>query len=180
MDEYIKELINNVENLNNEYKNLNEEILNCNPYSIKEIIQSNYAPSIYDQNMYPDIQYYSLLNIINFKTFCDKFNSSLENKKKYALINILINKGNDVNKGAIKMKSLYNINKLENILLKMYSFKISREKGKSIILKNELNNIVEFYNEINSLKINDEEIFINECLLSIISSVISIHLFKSL
>ena len=165
IDDYIKEIINDnekIEKMNNEYKKMNDEILNCDPQSMKEIIQSNYDPSLYDQKKYPDIQYYSVSNIVNLNTFQDKFNSSLENKKKYALTNILINKNLDINKGAIKMKYLNNINKLGNLLLNMYSFKISREKGKNTTLKKELNEIIEIYNEINSLKINDEEEFIKE------------------
>ena len=159
IDDYIKEFINNNENiekLNEEYNKLNGELLNCNPENMKEIIQSNYSPLIYDQKKYPDIQYYSVSNIINQKTFNDKFNSSIENKNKYALINILINKNLDINKGALKMKYLDNINKLGNILLNIYSFKISRDKGKNLILKNELAHIVETYNEINSLNTNEE------------------------
>ena len=162
IDEYIKEIIKDNEKINNEYKKLNKEIINCDPFSMKEIIQSNFDPSLYDQKQYPDIQYYFVSDNVNINTFNDKFNSFEENKKKYALTNILINKNFDINKGAIKMKYLDNINKLGNLLLNIYSFKISREKGKNITLKKELNNIIEIYNEINSLKINDEETFVND------------------
>ena len=148
INEYIKEIIldkEKIEKINNDYIKLNNEILNCNPESMKEIIQSNYSPSLYDQKKYPDIQYYFASDNVNINTFHDKFNSFEENKKKYALTNILINKDFDINKGAIKMKYLDNINKLGNLLLNIYSFKISREKGKKITLQNELNNIIEFF-----------------------------------
>ena len=45
-------------------------------------------------------------------------------------------------------------------LEKINSFKISREEGKTKLLKDELTNIVEVYNEINPTKIKEEE-FIN-------------------
>jgi hypothetical protein len=55
---------------------------------------------------------------------------SEDNKKKYALINILINKDMEMAQNAINMKNLLNINNLVNLLLNIYSFKISREDAK--------------------------------------------------
>ena len=57
--------------------------------------------------------------------FINKFNSSEDNKKKYALINLLINKDIEVTKNAIKMKNLISINKLTNLLLNIYSYKMN-------------------------------------------------------
>ena len=159
VDEYIKEIITkeNIEKMNKEYRDINKELVNCNPQNMKEIIQSNYDPSIYDKDKYPDIQYYSITEAVNLETFKDTFNSSEENIKKYALINLLINKDSDMSKGALKMECLTNINKLENILLNKYSYKISREKAKRVKLKDEIQNIVKTFNEINSLKLNEED-----------------------
>jgi hypothetical protein len=129
VDKFITDIINNKDNnerLNNDYKQLNNKLLNFNPQSIKEIIQSNYPPSIYSQETYPDIQYYNVSKIINMETFIEKFNSSEENKNKYALINILINKDSELTKNAKNMKSLFAIYKLVNLLLTIYSYKISR------------------------------------------------------
>ena len=107
VDEYINGIITkeNIEKMNKEYNNINTKLLNFNPQSMKEIIQSNYEPSIY-LNKYPDIQYYSISKVVNFKSFSDKFNSSEENKKKYALINLLVNKDDEITKGALKMINL--------------------------------------------------------------------------
>ena len=140
VNDYILEIIynkNNIEQLNKDYKQLNDQLLNLNPLSIKEIIQSNYDPSIYPKDIYPDIQYYTFSIIQDFNTFAQKFNSSDENKKKYALINILINKEDVLTKNAINMKYLKSINKLSNLLLNIYSYKINREDGKLKKLKNE-------------------------------------------
>ena len=139
---------------------MNNELLSFDPQSIKEIILEHFDPSIYDQKLYPDIQYYSTSKIEDFNSFAFKFNSSKENEKKYSLINILINKDEDLTKNIINMKNLKNINKISNLLLNIYSFKISREEGKTKLLKDELTNIVEVYNEINPTKIKEEE-FIN-------------------
>ena len=160
INNYIIEIISNKDNidkLNKEYQGLNNELLSFDPQSMKEIIQANFDPSIYDQKDYPDIQYYSISKLQNFNTFINTFNSSEENKKTYALINILINKEAELTKDAINMKSLVNINNLVNLLLNIYSFKISREEGKKKILNDELTYIKDTYNETNPIKIDSEK-----------------------
>ena len=165
INDYILEIINNKENIekiNKDYQSLNNSLLNFKPESIKEIIQGNYSPLLYDQSKYPDIQYYSVSNIQNYNSFVNKFKSSEENKKKYSLINLLINKELEITENAINMKSLSNINNLENLLLNIYSFKISREDAKTKHLNNELTYIKDMYNEINPIKIEDEKLFIDD------------------
>ena len=120
----------NIEEFNNEYKKLNDSLLNFNPHSIKEIIKANFDPSIYDKDIYPDIQYYTVSNILNINSFINNFKSSEINIKTYALINILINQETELTTDAMNMKSLGNINNLVNLLLNIYSYKISREDGK--------------------------------------------------
>ena len=164
VDNYIKEIINDknkIDILNKEYEEINNKLLNCNPQSMKEIIQSNYLPSIYSQKQYPDIQYYTVSKITNIDTFIEKFNLKGENKKKYALINLLINKDSDITRNAYNLKYLVQINNLTNILINSYSYKISREEAKIKTLEEEISNIIKIYNEANDKKINDN-IFINE------------------
>ena len=118
VDIIFENLLNNpqeIENLNKSYKEINDKLLNFNPQSIKEIIQSNYPPHIYDQKIYPCIQYYTVSKITDMNNFINKFNSSEENKKKYAIIDALINKDLDLTKNAMNMKSLISINKFSNL-----------------------------------------------------------------
>ncbi len=89
IDKYILQLISNsdkINRLNNDYHNLQEEILNYKPRCIKEIIQSNFEPSIYPQSIFPNIQYFYTSNIQDFNSFVQKSNSCSDNKRKYALI----------------------------------------------------------------------------------------------
>ena len=58
---------------------------------------------------------------------------------------------------AINMKNLLNINNLVNLLLNIYSFKISREDAKKKIFKDELTYINDLYNEINSIKLDKDQ-----------------------
>ena len=160
INEIIIEALENKDNINNEYQNLNNDLLCIDPHSILEIIKGNFMPSIYKKD-YPEIKYYTVSNIININAFVNKFNSSEQNKNRYALINILIDRENDITRNAMKMKSLENINNLVNLLLKIYSYKISREDARKKILKNELKYIKDKYNEINPIKINNEEEIIN-------------------
>ena len=163
VNDFILEKIttNNAKKINEEYQRLNGELLNLNPNNIKEVILSSYEPTLYSKEAYPDIQYYCTSDLNNLDTFTNIFNSSNENKRKYSLINILVNKNLDFTKNIIKMKNLININKLSNLLIKIYSYKISREDAKKRKLKNEIKNIIEIYNEASNKKINDKE-FIRE------------------
>ena len=173
VDKYIMDLISkkeNIEKMNKEYQKMNNELLSFDPQSIKEIVLANYDPSIYNQDIYPDIQYYSISNIQDFNTFVKKFESLKENEVKYSLINLLIKRDEDLTQDAINMKYLENINTLTNILLNIYSFKISREEGKEKNLKKELGFIIDTYNEVNPIKINNEEEFIKDYLESFIQS----------
>ena len=173
INNYIVEIITNkdiIEKLNKDYQSLNNDLLSFDPQSMKEIIQGNFDPSIYDQKLYPDIQYYTVSNIQDFDTFVNKFKSSEDNKKSYALINILINKEAELTEDAMKVKSLVNINKLVNLLLNIYSYKISREDGKKKILNDELTYIKDTYNEMNPIKIDDEKSLVNEFIKPFIKS----------
>ena len=147
----------NISNLISEYEKLNNNIMNISPNSYKEKIMENYDPLIYDQKIYPDIQYFSVSKIENINTFREKFNSSKENKTKYILINTLIQKDEDLNKNIINMNCLNNINKLSNLLITKYDYKISREQAKKLILKNELTDILNYYNLIYGKNIDKEE-----------------------
>ena len=173
VDNYIMSLISkkeDIEELKEQYGKLNNELNTFDPKSIKEIILGNYDPSIYEQNVYPDIQYYSISNIQNYETFVNKFNSSKENENQYSLINMLIKRDEDLTLNAINMKSLENINKLTNILLNVYSYKISRDDAKEKLLKNEIGKIIDDYNEMNPTKINNEEEFIEDYIKPFIES----------
>ena len=165
VDKYIMNLISQKEDiikLKAGYEKLNNELNTFNPYNIKEIILGNYEPSIYDQNLYPDIQYYTISNIQNYEAFVDEFNSSKENENKYQLINLLIKRNEEITINAINMISLENINKLANILYKVYSYKISRDDAKKKLLKNEIGKIIYYYNEMNPSNIINEEEFIHQ------------------
>ena len=165
VNDYILSIINdknNIKNINSEYHKLNEELSKKNPQSIKEIIQQNYHPSIYSQTKYPNIQYFCISEIYTLDTFRTAFNSFPENKEKYALINILINKNNEIGKNARKMKYLKDINKLSNLLSEKYSLNITREEAKNVSLKDKINDIIEYYNEKNPSNKISEEIFISD------------------
>ena len=161
VDKYINSIISKKEEkekINQDYQKLKKNILNNNPNNIKEIILEHFPPSLYDHNSYPDFQYYILSKGQNFDNFVRKFQSSKENENKYALINMLVKKNEDLTQNVIKMENLENINKLENILINIYSLKITREEGKEKIFENELEYIIKQYSEINnSVKINKEQ-----------------------
>ena len=140
VNEYILNQISKdqIKKINEEYKKLNEELLNLNFNNLKEIIINTYEPSFYSQEKYPDIQYYCVSTINNIDTFTKSFNSSNDNKKKYSLINILVNQETNFSKNVINMKCLIDINRLSNLLIRIYSYKIEREEAKKNYLKMKL------------------------------------------
>ena len=159
-DIFIENLFNNkkeIEKLNNLYNIENNKLLNFNPQSIKEIIQSNYPPHIYQQKIYPNIQYFTVSKITDMQNFINKFNSLEENKKKYAIIDALINRDLDLTKNAMNMQNLIGINKLSNLLLKIYSYKITRDEAKKVKLIEQIPKIVQTYNEMNIVQITEDE-----------------------
>ena len=123
--------------------------------SYKEIIMENNDPLFYNQNIFPDIQYYTISCINNLDIFYKKFKSCEHNKTKYILINTLLDEKYINN---IKyLNCLNSINNLTTLLLKKYSFKISREESKKIIFKNELQEITNFHNKIYDKKFTLDE-----------------------
>ena len=118
-------------------------ISNQNLY--KQLIMGNYDPSIYNQNDYPDIQYYTVSDIGSLEKFNRVFRSYCErDQKKYVLINSLLNQ--DLINDIKKLNCLNSINNLTNILLKKYNSKISRENAKKILFRDEIKEITYFYN----------------------------------
>ena len=165
VNDYILDIIQSkskIKEINTEYKKLNDQILNLNFQMMKEILQQNFEPTLYPPNLYPDLKFYCLSNIYDIKTFKKIFNSNNENKNKYALTNLLLDADSDLIKKAKKMKCLKYINKLSNLLLNIYSYKITRENAKVKKLKEEIENIVTNYNEMNTQKKLTEENFIEE------------------
>ena len=165
VNDYIISIISNEKNikkLNKEYDKYNNELLNSDFQMLKEIIQQNFDPSCYSKDSFPDLKFYCISNIYDLNTFTNIFNSNKENKNKYSLINILINLDSDLIKNAKKMKYLNNINKLSNLLLNIYSYKISRENAKIKTLQEELGYIINNFNEMNKQKTWTEQEFIDE------------------
>ena len=165
-NEYIINIISNKEILDkkiNEYKSLNKELNKINPFTLKELIKSNFDPLIY-QKEYPDIQYYSVSSLQNFETFANKFNSLEENERKYFIINLLVKKDQQITKDAINLENIQNLNKLGNILIDIFSYKIRREEAKQVKLKDKLKEICYLYNIIEAQhethdKIESEDLF---------------------
>ena len=86
------------------------------------------------------------------------------------MINLLINEENNLTKNAILVSNLNNINKFANLLLNIYSFKISRDDSKKRKLSNELPFIMNSYNKMYDLSINDKNVFENKYINPFINS----------
>jgi hypothetical protein len=110
-------------NLNNKLSIINQEIMN----KVHDVFEKN-------KN-----------EVMNKFTLA--FNSNQENRKKYTLINLFIENGENL-QNLMKMKNLININKLSNLLIKIYSHRITIEEAKTMNLKNEVDYIYNEYKKI--------------------------------
>ena len=149
---YIKEIIykkESINKINKDYKLLNKDLNKLSPKTMKEIIKSTFDPSEYGQNQYPEIQYYSVSSLQNLETFRNKFNSIKENSDKYFLVNLLLQKEQVLTKNALNLSNIKILNQLLNILINIYSYKISRDEAKNYKLSQKLGDITSLYNQMN-------------------------------
>ena len=149
VNEYINGLINDKDNLNykmEEYKKLNEKIKNSDPGFIDEIILENYPPieQYYHEKKYPELRYFMKSIYPDIDLLYDELRLIQNYQQKYPLINQVI-----INPPEFRfLSNVSNINKLSNLLIKKYSYKISREDSKKISIVKSINNdINNFENE---------------------------------
>ena len=95
---YLKKKINEIiinaihnQDLINKYKEQNENLKKIlNPYLPKTIIQEIYPSNIYSEKQFPDLKYFYISEFPSKEHFIKQFNSKVNNKDKYPIINIII------------------------------------------------------------------------------------------
>ena len=135
INKYILDLISNKEILEekiNKYKKANEKIKNSDPSSIEEIILESFPPikEFYPESIYPELKYFMKSIYPDNNLLYKELISKKDYAKKYALLNQVI-----ISNEEFKLiQNVTNINKLCNILLNKYSYKISRDDAKKLSL----------------------------------------------
>ena len=125
------------------YKQYEESYLNKNikpigDLMIKNIIEEILKPSNYSEVEFPYLKYFYFSKTLNKKEIYEKLKTEKDYTTKYPLLDTCLS-----NEGLNKIKllqNLQNINNFSNFLLKKYSYEITREKAKSLKIKEVLNN----------------------------------------
>ena len=138
-EQKVNEILKNTNQIK-EYESINSQLLDYNPLSDMAIIYEKFPPQIYDQNSYPEIQFFINSKTPTIDNFKNKFAIISNSEDKYPLTKIILTQ--DMDK-IILLKEIPKINKLANYLLEKCSFRYSRDSANNTKLKTEFN-----YNEI--------------------------------
>ena len=153
INNYFEEFLKDKENINTKldiYLKTNENIKGFNPLSIDVIIQEGCTPfigQIYSQEIFPELKMFLVTKFPNIDVLYSELEKIPEYTKKYCLLNqvIINNEENNL------IENVVNINELTNLLLKRYTYKISRDEAKQKELLAELSKEKDS-NEIDEIK----------------------------
>ena len=140
INNYFEVLLNDKENINSKleiYIKTNETIKGFNPLSIDVIIQEGCSPfigQIYSIETFPEFKIFMVSKFPNIDILYSELEKIPEYTKKFCLLNQVIINNEEYN----LIENVANINELTNLLLKRYSYKISRDDAKQKELLSEL------------------------------------------
>ena len=138
-----------------EFKENNSKYINIIPIFDRAIIEEKYPSEIYSDNQYPYLRYFYTSEFPNKKHFISEFNQISLKKEKYPILDIIVN-AHDIQEKILLMSNLPFINKICNNMIKLCSFKYTRDEAKQKKIKYEIIDDKEINN--NSLS-NFKEIY---------------------
>ena len=151
--------INKYNNFEKNYLILKNNILEIKEINIKHLIEETEFLDL-NEDEFPYSNYFYYPSLVNIESFSKKIN------KKYPVIYNYINKAYNNSKLNL-IHNISHLNKLENILINKYSYKISRDDAKNKIIKYELNDINDelfiFFNKFYNKFIDNVDILRNYC-----------------
>jgi len=140
INNYFEELLKDKENINSKleiYIKTNDAIKGFNPLSIDVIIQEGCSPfigQVYSVESFPEFKMFMVSKFPNINVLYSELEKIPEYTKKFCLLNQVIINNEEYN----LIENVVNINELTNLLLKRYSYKISRDDAKQKELLTEL------------------------------------------
>ena len=105
---------------------------------IKGIIQEFFKPTNYSEINFPFLKYFYLKKEIDKNNIYEKLKNEKDFSIKYPLLETCLSK-EGMNKAKL-LQNLQNINNFSNVLLKKYSYIITRDKSKEIKIQEVLDN----------------------------------------
>ena len=145
VENIIRNELNNKNSINNYIENRNK-YLDIEPNEEFAIIMEE---EIYNgnwnslKNKYPELEYFIISKLPSFEDFKKEFNYLENNKDKYPIINIILNKDSEIK----YLKYLPKINELCNYMINYCSYKFTRDEAKKKLIKEEIKDKEELINE---------------------------------
>ena len=148
IEEIIKDVIKKYPEQSKIYIERNIKGLQLNKDSMRSLVLENFDMSLYDGNEYPFYKYFSMTTYPSEKKLIQELYKIADYEKKYPLLNAYLNiikeQVNDENiikreqTTTIKLLNFLPIfNDFSNLMIDIYSYKISREEASQMKIENE-------------------------------------------
>ena len=134
INEMIDDSINGYENYKEEYIKFNNELNQMNIHSLRCIIQETIDPLIYPHDKYPYFRYFMVPKYPNKSQLIEELQLIPQYQQKYPIITNYLNDNGQIE----ALQNIIKINPFINSMIETYTYKITREQGKELKIKDEL------------------------------------------
>ena len=136
----VNDIVNNCINEYEEYKKnyieTNNKINQIDFNSLRSIIQESINPLLYNENKYPLFRFFIIPKYPNKKHLIENLNLIPNYQQKYPIISSYLNDNGETD----ALQNIIKINPFTNSMIEKYTYKITRDKGKEIKIKDALTN----------------------------------------
>ena len=134
VNELIELKIKEYEEFYKKYTEENNLLMQLETTSMKSILHENISPEFYDKTDYPYLKYFMITLYPNKEKLKKELESILDSEKKYPIITNYLKEDENV----LLLPNLIDINPFINYMINQYSYKITRDKAKQLIIGKEL------------------------------------------
>ena len=136
INELIDSSVNEYENYKKTYIEYNNKLNQIDFNSLRCIIQESIDPLLYNEDKYPLFHYFIVPKYPNKKQMIEELNLIPQSDQKYPIIKSYLN-----DNGQVKaLNSIIKMNPFVNSMIEQYTYKITRDQGKEIKIKDALTN----------------------------------------
>ena len=134
INEMIDDSINGYENYKEKYIKFNNELNQMNIHSLRCIIQETIDPLIYPHDKYPYFRYFMVPKYPNKSQLIEELQLIPQYQQKYPIITNYLNDNGQIE----ALQNIIKINPFINSMIETYTYKITRQQGKELKIKDEL------------------------------------------
>ena len=134
INEIVDNCINGYEDYKKEYLKSNNLLNQMDIHSLRCIIQESIDPLVYPHDKYPYFRYFIVPKYPNQSQLIEELKLIPQNEQKYPIITNYLRDNGQI--GALQ--TIIKINPFVNSMIETYTYKITREQGKELKIKDEL------------------------------------------